>query len=90
VTPMITGMIEHFMFHIHRIYILKYLYFNLFLGSFCIQFLCDGINKQILSFLKMIVFWYIALCSLAGVDECFRCVYCIQHYHADDRRSAHV
>jgi hypothetical protein len=28
---------------------------------------------------KMRVFWDIAPCSLAGVDWCFRCAYCIHH-----------
>jgi hypothetical protein len=43
--------------------------------------------------LKMIVLWYIAPYSLAGVDRCFRHAYCI-HYQGDDRpddgRSMHV
>jgi hypothetical protein len=57
--PMITGMTKHFMFHIHWISLLKFLYFNLFSDSFCITFLSDGIatslSKQTLYFLFLII-----------------------------------
>jgi hypothetical protein len=53
VAPMITGMTNHFMFHILWISILRFLYFNFFSASFCITFLSDGIatsiNKQVVS-----------------------------------------
>jgi hypothetical protein len=59
VAPVITGVTKPFMFHIHWIYILEFLYFNLFSDSFCITFLSDGIatsiSKQILSFLFLII-----------------------------------
>jgi hypothetical protein len=59
VAPMITGMTKYFIFHISWIYILKFLYFNFFLDSFCITFLSDGIatsvSKQILCFLFLII-----------------------------------
>jgi hypothetical protein len=44
---MITGMTKHFMFHIRWISIVKLLYFNFFLDSFCITFLSDGISTYI-------------------------------------------
>jgi hypothetical protein len=56
---MITGMTKHFMFHILWISILRFLYFNFFSAYFCIIFLSDGIatsiNKQVLSFLFLII-----------------------------------
>jgi hypothetical protein len=56
---MITGMTKYFMFHIFWISILRFLYFNFFLASFCITFLSDGIatsmNKQVLSFLFLTI-----------------------------------
>jgi hypothetical protein len=59
VAPMITGMTKYFMFHIHWISILTFLYFNLFSDSFCITFLSDGIatsiSKQILSVMFLII-----------------------------------
>jgi hypothetical protein len=58
VAPMITGITKHFVFHISRISILKFLYFNFFSDS-CITFLLDGIatsiSKQILSFMFLII-----------------------------------
>jgi hypothetical protein len=59
VAPMITGITKHFMFHIHWISILKFLYFNFFSDSFCITFLSDGIvtsiSEQILSYMFLII-----------------------------------
>jgi hypothetical protein len=55
VVPMIIGMTKHFMFHIRWISILKFLYFHLFSKPFHITFLSDGISKQILSFLFLII-----------------------------------
>jgi hypothetical protein len=39
VAPITTGIITHFMFHIHCISIHKLLYFSLFFASFCVTFL---------------------------------------------------
>jgi hypothetical protein len=51
-------MTKHFIFHICRISVLRFLYFNFFSDS-CTTFLCDGIamsiSKQILSFLFLII-----------------------------------
>jgi hypothetical protein len=56
---MITGMTKHFMFHILWISILRFLYFNFFSATFCIIFLSNSIatsiNKQVLSFLFLII-----------------------------------
>jgi hypothetical protein len=65
---MITGMTKHFMFHILWISILRFLYFNFFSAYFCIIFLPNGIatsiNKQVLSFLFLIIIIVIIICSL--------------------------
>jgi hypothetical protein len=42
VAPVITGITKHFMFHIRSVSVLKFLYFNFFLDSFCITYLSDG------------------------------------------------
>jgi hypothetical protein len=60
--PMITGMTKHFMFHIHRISIIKFLYFNFFSNS-CIAFLSDGIatsiSKHYLSCFQLLCWAYL-------------------------------
>jgi hypothetical protein len=38
---MITGMKKHFLFHIRRVSVLRFLYFNFFTVSFYIAFLSD-------------------------------------------------
>jgi hypothetical protein len=47
VAPMITGMTKHFMFHILRNSILRFLYFNFFSASFCITLLSYNITISI-------------------------------------------
>jgi hypothetical protein len=59
VAPMITAMTKHFMFHIHWISVLIFINYSFFSASFCTTFLSDGIdtsiNKQVLSFLFLII-----------------------------------
>jgi Ca2+/Na+ antiporter len=68
VASMITGMAKHFMFHILRISILRFLYFNFFSAYFCITFLSDGIatsvNKHIL--LLLLYYYYYKKLSSKG------------------------
>jgi hypothetical protein len=50
------GMTKHFMFHIHWISILKFLYFNFFSDSSYITFLSDGI---IIIIIIIIIYYYL-------------------------------
>jgi len=46
VGPIITGVSSIFTFHIHCIYIVRYLYFKVFLASFLITFLSPEIARS--------------------------------------------
>jgi hypothetical protein len=77
VVPRFTGMTKHFIFHIRRFSILIFLYFNIFLVSFCTAFLSDGIatsiSKQILSFLFVLVYlsdyYYYYYCCYYSIPQ---------------------
>jgi hypothetical protein len=47
VAPITTGVIIHFMFHIHFISIHKVLYFSFCFASFCVTFLSAGIATSV-------------------------------------------
>ena len=57
-TPIITGIIVHFRFHIRCISIHKLLYFNFFSASFCTTFLSAGIATSISVHVFSFLFYY--------------------------------
>jgi hypothetical protein len=46
VAPITTGITEHFMFHIRRISMHRFLYFNYFSASLYVTFLSDGTDTS--------------------------------------------
>ena len=84
VAPIITGIIIHFMFHIHHISIHKPLYFSFFVASFCMKFLSMDIatsnNMHVFSFLFLIchifmfTYWFVCVYNFLS---CWCLVLCI-------------
>jgi hypothetical protein len=56
---MITVMTKHFMFHIHWITILRFLYFNFFWACICNAFLYDGLLLLLIEVLVIVVVVFI-------------------------------
>ena len=77
VTPIITGIILHFRFHIHCISIHKLLYFNLFSASFCTTFLSAGIATSI----SVHVFFLLFLIIISGLFAVTSLFVCTAWFH---------
>ena len=81
VSPIITGIIVNFRFHIHCISIHKLWYFNFFSASFCTTFLSAGIATSI----SVHVFSFLFLILTSGPICCNFSVsmYCLIPQHCD-------
>ena len=76
-SPIITGIIVHFRFHIHCISIPKLVYFNLFSASFCTTsvsaYIATSINVHVFSFFVFNYYMWPICCNFSV------CVYCLFH-----------